>query len=85
MTRQLVSIALTVDRHDDGRFYWILIESFDHSMVFEPLMESADGYATYIEALDAGYATLKRMPDDLAVGPQDEADGPDELGDAPED
>ncbi|CAN7681851.1 hypothetical protein LJR084_005631 [Variovorax sp. LjRoot84] len=76
MARQLLSIALTVDQHDDGDFYWMLLESFDNSMEFESLMESASGFETYIEALDAGYLMLKRLSDDLAIGPQDEFDDP---------
>jgi len=79
MARQLLSIALTVEQHDDGGFYWVLLESFDYSMEFESLMESASGFATYVEALDAGYLMLKRLSDDLSVGPQDD------LGDLGED
>ena len=69
MARQFLSIALTVDQHDDGDFYWMLLESFDNSMEFESLMESASGFESYVEALDAGYVMLKRLSDDLGVGP----------------
>lgn len=74
MARPLLSIALTVDQHEEGDFYWVLIESFDRSMEFEPLMESGKGFATYIEALEAGFAALKGLSDDLVTGPRDEID-----------
>ena len=74
MARPLLSIALTVDQHEEGDFYWVLIESFDHSMEFEPLMESGKGFATYLEALEAGFAALKGMSQDLVMGPRDEVD-----------
>jgi hypothetical protein len=74
MAHRLLSIALTVEQHDNGNFYWILLESFDYSMEFESLMESATGFTTYIEALEAGFAMLKKLPGDLRLGPQDETD-----------
>ncbi|WP_436823489.1 hypothetical protein [Variovorax sp. DT-64] len=74
MARPLLSIALTVDQHDEGDFYWVLIESFDRSMEFEPLMESGKGFATYIGALEAGFLALKALSDDLMTGPRDEVD-----------
>ena len=78
MANRLLSIALTVEQHDNGNFYWVLLESFDNSMEFESLMESAVGYQAYIDALDAGYVMLKKLPDDLRVGPQEETDDEDE-------
>jgi hypothetical protein len=78
MARHLLSIALTVDQHDAGDFYWVILESFDHSMEFEPLMEAAHGCPSYVEALEAGYAALKSLSQDLRLGPQDEDEDPDE-------
>lgn len=77
MAGQLISIALTVDQHDAGDYFWVLLESFDHSMEFEPLMEAATGFATYADALHAGYVVLKGLSDDLGVGPREEGDDPD--------
>ena len=74
MAGQLISIALTVDQHDAGDYFWALLESFDNSMEFEPLMEAATGFSTYIEALQAGYVVLKGMSEDLNVGPREEGE-----------
>jgi len=74
MAGQLISIALTVDQHDAGDYFWVLLESFDNSMEFEPLMEAATGFSTYLEALQAGYAVLKGMSDDLNLGPREEGE-----------
>lgn len=74
MAGQLISIALTVDQHDAGDYFWVLLESFDNSMEFEPLMEAATGFATYAEALQAGYVVLKGLSEDLNVGPREEVD-----------
>jgi hypothetical protein len=77
MAGQLISIALTVDQHDGGDYFWVLLESFDNSMEFEPLMEAAKGFLTYAEALQAGYAVLRGLSEDLNVGPRDDIDGVD--------
>jgi hypothetical protein len=69
MAGQLISISLTVDQHDGGDYFWVLLESFDNSMEFEPLMEAATGFATYGDALQAGYVVLKGLSDDLSVRP----------------
>ena len=74
MAGQLISIALTVDQHDEGDYFWVLLESFDNSMEFEPLMEAATGFATYGDALQAGYVVLKGLSEDLNVGPREEVD-----------
>jgi hypothetical protein len=74
MAGQLISIALTVDQHDNGDYFWVLLESFDNSMEFESLMEAAKGFHTYGEALQAGYAVLRGLPEDMNVGPREEAD-----------
>jgi len=74
MAGQLISIALTVDQHDAGDYFWVLLECFDNSMEFEPLMEAATGFATYGDALQAGYVVLKGLSDDLKVGPREEGD-----------
>ncbi|MBJ2159284.1 hypothetical protein [Variovorax sp. IB41] len=77
MAGQLISISLTVDQHDAGDYFWVLLESFDNSMEFEPLMEAATGFATYGDALQAGYVVLKGLSEDLNVGPREEGDDPD--------
>ena len=70
---ELLSLALTVEC-DGNDFYWVILESFDHSMVFEPLVEGPITYSTYLGALEAGYAVLKTFSKDLKLGPQDEVD-----------
>ena len=87
MAGQLISIALTVEQHDAGDYFWVLLESFDNSMEFESLMEAATGFATYGDALQAGYVVLKGLSDDLNVGPREEGDDAgvsmmDDVGDA---
>jgi len=87
MAGQLISIALTVDQHDAGDYFWVLLESFDNSMEFEPLMEAATGFTTYGDALQAGYVVLKGLSEDLGVGPREEGDDSslmamDDIGDA---
>jgi hypothetical protein len=72
MASHLLSIALTVEQHDKGDFYWVILESFDDSMEFEPLMEAGKGFQTYIDALQAGYVALKGLSDDLKIGPRDD-------------
>lgn len=78
MTHHLLSLALTVDQHDEGDYFWVILESFDHSMEFETLMEAMHGFPTYVQALDAGFAALKNLSEDLSVGPRDEDDGDDD-------
>jgi len=68
----LISIALTVEQHDTSEYYWVLLESFDGSPEYERLLEAAAGFATYLDALQAGFAVLKGLSEDLAVGPRDE-------------
>ncbi|MDP9902442.1 hypothetical protein J2W36_004719 [Variovorax ginsengisoli] len=49
-----------------------MLESFDHSTEFETLMESMHGFSTYVEALDAGFAAMKAISEDLSSGPREE-------------
>jgi hypothetical protein len=74
MNDQLLSIALSVEQFDGGAFHWVLLESFDYSMEFEELMTSAAGFASYVEALDAGLIVLKSLSTNPTVGPRDAAD-----------
>lgn len=78
MRTQLLSLALTVDQHDQGDYFWIILESFDHSMEFDTLMESMHGFPTYLQALDAGYVAMKTLSDDLDTGPREEVAGDDD-------
>ena len=52
------ALALAVDRHDDGHYFWVVLESFDRSETYERLFESSTGFATYVAALQAGSAAL---------------------------
>ncbi len=54
----LPALALTVDRHDDGHYFWAVLESFDRSETYERLFESSTGFTTYVAALQAGSAAL---------------------------
>jgi hypothetical protein len=68
---ELLSLALTVDRHADGDYFWAILESFDHSNEFECLMEAATGFSTYLAALKAGYVALVALSEDPDSGPLD--------------
>ncbi len=50
----------------------MILESFDFSSTFEVLMESAHGFPTYVEALDAGHAAIKLLSTNLDTGPREE-------------
>lgn len=76
MASHLISLALTIEQHEDGTFFWVILESFDHSMVFELLMESAHGFSSYVDALDAGALAVKAIADDPECGPREDIDDP---------
>ena len=71
MRGQLLSIALSVEQHEDGDYFWVLLESFDDPKQFEPLLEAATGFPSYLDALQAGFVVLKGLSDDLTVGPRE--------------
>lgn len=73
-TGALIPLAVTVERHDDEGYFWVILESFDEATTFEPLMEAAAGFATYAQALDAGVAALKNLSADPRVGPVEGSD-----------
>lgn len=83
MASILLSMAVTVEQHESGEFYWVILESFDHSMVFDSLMESAHGFASYNAALDAGVEALKGISDDPEQGPREEVHDEDDFDIAP--
>lgn len=70
---ELMSLALTVE-WDGNDFHWVILESFDHSMVFESLVEASTTFPTYLQALEAGYEMLKSFSADLNQCPQDAGD-----------
>ncbi|MDM0019017.1 hypothetical protein [Variovorax saccharolyticus] len=61
MSIEFQSLALAVKQHDDGHFFWVVMESFAEPVEFESLLESAAGFDSYIEALDAGYLVLRKL------------------------
>jgi hypothetical protein len=75
MTSRLLSLAVTVDQHDCGDYYWQILESHDHLAEFELLVEGARPHATYIDALRDGCEALAALCEDPLVGPtQEEVD-----------
>jgi len=72
MGGELLSIALTVEQHESGSYYWVLVEFEGEDSVCERLLEAAAGFPTYLDALQAGYVVLKGLSGDLDVGPRDE-------------
>ena len=75
MARDLLSLALTVDRHGEGDYFWVILESFDRSGEFSPLLEAASVFPSYIGALRASYAVLISLVDDVFPGPLDDSAG----------
>jgi hypothetical protein len=57
----LRQIALTVDEQEPGHFYWVLIESKDDARRHDEFKASSEAFGTYMEALEAGFAELRRM------------------------
>lgn len=71
MPRRILPIALTVEHHDEGHYYWVLLEALEAPGLYETLMESASGFSTYGEALAAGCAALKGLCHNPERGPQE--------------
>lgn len=71
MRGQLLPIALTVEQHEAGDYFWVLLESYDEPREFDSLLEAATGFPTYAEALQAGFVVLKGLSEDLNVGPRE--------------
>ncbi len=57
----LRQIALTVDEQDPGHFYWVLIEADGDARLYDELRACQEPFGTYMEALEAGFAELRRM------------------------
>ena len=70
MTSRLLSLAVTVNQHDCGDYYWQILESHDHSAEFELLVECARPDATYRDALKNGSEALAALCEDPLVGPR---------------
>lgn len=81
MARRLLSLALTVDQHDSGDYAWRILESPDHLAEFEPLIEGALLYTTYVDALKAGCDALLALCEDPLVGPMEDVMPDDFQGD----
>jgi hypothetical protein len=73
MARRLLPLALTVERHDDGDYYWRILESFVGPGDYESLMEGASPFKSYVDALKAGSDTLLALCADPLAGPLDES------------
>ena len=69
MTSRLLSLAVTVNQHDCGDYYWQILESHDNSSEFELLVEAARPDATYSDALTNGCEALTALCEDPLVGP----------------
>lgn len=69
MTSRLLSLAVTVNQHDCGDYYWQILESHDNSSEFELLVEAARPDATYRDALKNGCEALTALCEDPLVGP----------------
>ena len=75
MTQRLLHIAVTVERHVDGRYFWRILEVLDGRFV-EPLVEGVTLFPTYADGLIAGAQMLMSLCDDPEAGPVDDSDGP---------
>jgi hypothetical protein len=73
MTQRLLQIAVTVERHVDGRYFWRILDVVDGEFV-EPLVEGVTLFPTYADALIAGAQMLLSLCDDPEAGPVDDFD-----------
>ena len=69
MTSRLLSLAVTVNQHECGDYYWQILESHDNSSEFELLVEAARPDSTYSDALTNGCVALTALCEDPLVGP----------------
>ena len=52
-------LVLTIEAIRPGAFEWVLLESFDDVPEFTPVARSAEAFATYQQAWQAGCAALE--------------------------
>ncbi len=78
MAQDILPLALMVERHSSGGYYWVLLESLDYDDEFQRLLEGSQNFATYQAALQDGCEALLRMLPDPSIGPQAERDQPQE-------
>ena len=69
MTPRLLSLAVTVQLEQEGRYFWRIIESFEHDNEWMPLTEAVSPSDSYAEALLAGCEALRALCEDPLVGP----------------
>lgn len=69
MTRRLLSLAVTVQLEHGGKYFWQIIESFEHDSEWLPLTEGVSPFESYSDALLAGCDALRALCDDPLVGP----------------
>ena len=75
MTSRLLSLAVTVNQHECGDYYWQILESHEDPSDFELLVEAARPDATYSDALTNGCKALTALCADPLVGPVQGEDG----------
>ena len=72
MAQEILPLALMVERHSSGGYYWVLLESLEYDDEFQRLLEGSQNFPTYQAALQDGCDALLRMLPDPSVGPQAE-------------
>ena len=80
MAQEILPLALMVERHSSGGYYWVLLESLEYDDEFLRLLEVSQNFTTYQAALQDGCGALLRMLPDPSIGPRAEEDAADEGG-----
>ncbi|MES2187062.1 MAG: hypothetical protein V4505_21120 [Pseudomonadota bacterium] len=69
MAHELLPLALMVERHASGAYYWVLLEAMDDAGEFIRLVEGGQHFAAYEAALQNGCDALLRLLPDPDAGP----------------
>jgi hypothetical protein len=69
MANELLPLALMVERHASGGYYWVLLEAMDDEGEFIRLVEGGQHFAAYEAALQHGCEALLRLMPNPDAGP----------------
>lgn len=67
MDQDMPRLALTVERHGTGKYFWVLLESDGMLYEYRKLFESASTFLTYRAAFDAGLEALWKSAPELSA------------------
>ncbi len=84
MNSLLRALTLSIEEVTPGRFAWLILEEDERGTGMVEAASSADDFASWDDALDAGVQALKDLADDRTIGPRisaDEDEDDDPVGD----